>query len=165
MRIFVTIGKADIVRANILLLTRSSSSLKGLVVFIIGIGAFIYFTRSSEHDLNLPILVVASLIGGIAAFLISCSISLLWILKNSTVEAGVTGEHLFEITDQGFHEKTSQNDSLQLWKGMWTPLRSRNLILVRINAYLFHVLPRRAFRDDAEYDAWWNELQRRSSAA
>jgi YcxB-like protein len=165
MHLRVTLSKADVARANLLLLAKSPSSLKGIGIFTAALGALLYFTRTPDTATNWAVLAVAALIGGVAAFVVSCSISLLWILKNSTDEAGVTGEHLFEITDDGFRDKTAQNDTLQAWKGMWKPLRSRHLILVRINAYLFHVLPRRGFTDATEYEAWWNELHRRCGAA
>ena len=165
MHLRVTLFKSDIARANLLLLTKSPSSIKGIAIFVIAIGAFIYWSRSPETPIDWLVLGVSAVIGGLLAFAVSCSISLVWILSNSTEKAGVVGEHYFEITEQGFHEKTNQNDSLQGWSGMLKPMRSKQLTLVRINAYLFHVLPRRAFADDHEYDAWWNELSRRCGAA
>ena len=154
MQLRVHLSRSDIARANVLLLAKSSSSLKGIGVFILVIGALLYFARPPDNPTAWLVLAIGAAIGGLLAFLVSCSISLLWILKNSTDKAGVTGEHLFEISEQGFREKTAQNESVQAWSGLWKPLRSNQLILVRINAYLFHVLPRRAFADDAEYDQW-----------
>ena len=84
MHLRVTLNKADIARANILLIARSPNSLKGAGIFVTGFGALVYFTRGPDSGLNLLILVVATLIGGMPAFLISCSFILVWILKNST---------------------------------------------------------------------------------
>jgi hypothetical protein len=165
MHLRVTLTKSDIAHANLLLLAKSPSSLKGIVIFVVGIGVVLYFSRHPSTLLDWSVLALASAIGGFVAFLISCAISMLWILKNSTDKAGVTGEHVFEISEQGFREKTSQNESIQGWSGMLRPIRSRKITLVRINAYLFHALPRRAFSDDSEYEAWWNELTRRCGAA
>jgi hypothetical protein len=165
MQLRVHLGKSDIARANILLLVKSPSSLKSIGIFVLGIGTLLYFMRPPETPIAWFVLAIGAALGGLVAFLVSCSISLLWVLKNSTDKAGVTGEHLYEITDRGFREKTPQNESVQAWSGMWRPLRSNQLILVRINAYLFHALPRRAFANDAEYDHWWSELSRRCGAA
>ena len=165
MQVRVHLTKPDIARANVLFLTNSPSTLKGIAVFVVAIGAFLYFTRHPQSAMDWGVLAFSAAVGVILSFLISTSISLIWILGNSTEKAGVTGEHLFEITEQGLREKTSQNESIQAWAGIRKPLRSRKLILVRINAYLFHVLPRRAFADEAAYDAWWNELNRRSGSA
>ena len=165
MHLHVTLTKSDIARANLLLLAKSPSSLKGIAIFVVGIGAFIYLSRDPSTPFSWAVLILASTIGGFAAFLISCSIGLMWALKNSTDKAGVTGDHVFEITEQGFREKTSQNESIQRWPGTLKPIRSRTMTLVRINAYLFYALPRRAFKDDSEYEAWWNELTQRCGAA
>ncbi len=161
MHLRVTLSKSDIASANVLLLAKSPSSLKGIGIFVLAVGAFLYFTRNPQTPQDWLVLFIASAAGGFSAFFVSCSVSLLWILAQSTDKAGVTGEHQFEITELGFREKTSQNESVQAWAGLQKPIRSRRLILVRINAYLFHVLPRRAFADDTEYDAWWAELNRR----
>jgi hypothetical protein len=138
--------------ANALLLAKSPSGVKAVAIFILAIGALLVYTRSPQTVQDWLVLAVASAVGGLVAFLVSCLVNLLWILTQSTERAGVTGEHLFEITEQGFREKTAQNESVQAWAGLWKPLRSRKLILVRINGYLFHVLPRRAFTDNAEYE-------------
>lgn len=165
MHLHINLRKSDIAHANVLLLAKSPGTFMGITIFILAIGAYLFFTRSPEEPRDWLIFVIASMVGGFFAFLASCCVSLLWVLTQSTDKAGVTGEHLFEITEQGFREKTSQNDSVQAWSGLWKPLRSRKLILVRLNGYLFHALPRRAFKDDVEYEAWWSELNRRCGAA
>jgi hypothetical protein len=165
MHLRVTLHRSDIARGNLLLLLKSPSCLKSLAIFVLAVGALVFWSRSPDSPLNWFVLAVSALIGGLFAFLANWCFSLAWILSKSTVKAGVIGEHCFEITERGFREKTEQNEAMQGWSSMLKPLRSRQLILVRPNSYLFYVLPRRAFEDDHEYEEWWSQLSRRCGAA
>lgn len=163
MKLHVNLTRADIARANLLLLTKSAGTLKGIAIMVIVIGVQMYFYSSLKPTtpVDWAVFIAISVVGGIVGFLAMMAICLVWVLANSTEKGGVIGDHFYEITENEFHERTAQNDSSHKWIGMHKPIRSRHLILVRVNAYMFHVLPRRSFESDLAFEICWKEIEKK----
>jgi len=163
MRLHADITRADIVRLNLYMLFRSRGSIAvflalAAVIFALGLAANWPTTTTAWVSAG-----VGSLLGAFAGLLVGGAISVVWVLASSTEKGGVLGAHTYEVLPEGFRERTAHNESLYKWPSLLTPIRTKSFLLVRVNSFLFHVLPRRAFADQAEYEAVWQELISRTA--
>jgi hypothetical protein len=72
---------------------------------------------------------------------------------------GVLGEHLFSVQSDGLREQTTANDTLIKWGGAQDLVRTSAFILIRVAPALCHVLPRRNFVSQSEFDTFWISIQ------
>lgn len=72
---------------------------------------------------------------------------------------GVLGEHVYSVQSDGVREQTVANDTLIKWGGARDLVRTSAFILIRVAPALFHVLPRRSFTSQAEFDEFWERIQ------
>lgn len=72
---------------------------------------------------------------------------------------GLLGEHVYSVEADGVREQTSANDTLIKWGGAQELVRTSAFILIRIAPALFHVLPRRSFTSQVEFDEFWQRIQ------
>ena len=81
----------------------------------------------------------------------------------SNSKSGVLGKHEYVITDEGLSERTKSNESLIKWSGIDEVKINKSYIFVRINQYLFHMVPRRSFSSLAKFEEFGNILTSRSN--
>ena len=166
MQVRFDLTKSDLAQSSLVLIVKSPATwIKGVVFNAFLVGILIYFFRNPQSRFDWAMLVLSSFVGGLMGFIFSVGVNMANLLLVVTKKAGLLGEHLIEIGDDGLREKTKQNDTFQSWQGMLAPIRSNRLILIRVNAYLLHVVPRRAFKDDIQYESFWRELNQRCGAA
>lgn len=72
---------------------------------------------------------------------------------------GILGEHVYTIQSDGLREQTLANDTLIRWGGAQKLVRTSALILIRVGPALFHIVPRRWFASNDEYDTFWVAIQ------
>ncbi len=72
---------------------------------------------------------------------------------------GILGEHVYSVESDGVREQTVANDTLIKWGGAQNLVRTSTFILIRIAPALFHLVPRRSFSSQAEYDEFWEGIQ------
>jgi hypothetical protein len=65
---------------------------------------------------------------------------------------GLIGEHTITLTPEGLEESTSFNSGLHRWTGILRVVSTRLYLLIYINEYMVHTIPKRAFSSvtDAE---------------
>lgn len=73
-------------------------------------------------------------------------------IKDTGSHGGVLGPHTYRIDAEGLHEVTPVNEGLQRWAGVQEVGRSKRFVYIRINSYLFHLIPRHAFASDREFE-------------
>jgi hypothetical protein len=105
-----------------------------------------------------------ALLTGFCGFFGGMLFCLIWILAVANQKSGVLGEHEYEIRTDGLFEKTSANESLNRWRGIQAIGRSREQIHVRVG-YLFHVIPKRSFRSEDDFDRYFEQLRQHWQAA
>lgn len=158
MEIVAEITRWDLVRFNLYFLPRIRSNLifYGIVVLLL----FVIFVTSTppERSLNWPMAVLVSLSGGVMALAVCFVVSLIWIFLGLRQNSGCLGEHYFKLTERGFHESTEFNETLHKWAGIQSVSKSNRFIFVRISNFLFHIIPRRAFGTEAEFEEFWTKL-------
>ena len=129
-------------------------------------GMFVFLSYKDDFTFSpksMLIGVVSSFIGALVATLVAWLWNLGCILLMSNSKSGVLGKHEYLITEEGLSESTEANDSLIKWSGIDDVKINKNYILVRVNQYLFHMLPRRSFSSLAKYEEFGNLLSNRAS--
>jgi hypothetical protein len=71
---------------------------------------------------------------------------------NATDRNGQLGTHVFNLRKDGLHEQTRFNEALHRWQGISSIIVLRHYLYIRINWYLFHIVPARAFASRADFD-------------
>ena len=162
MQVKLNVTRRDIAWFNVSKLFRLKSNLI-VFAFVLLVASIASWRGAVSEGGEISWLVVAigSLVGSVAGFAAIFLFSLVFVLLGSTIKSGVLGEHTYIIEETGLRELTQANDTLNYWPAIQKIEKSRTSILVQINAWLFHVLPRRAFDSDVEFDAFYNALKSR----
>lgn len=108
---------------------------------------------------NWMIMVLASFSGGTIGTIISMFFNMLCILAMSTKNSGVLGEHYYQVRSDGLHERTSANEGLSKWKGISEIKVTDSYLFFRITGYLYHIIPKRSFSSQREFDDFILESQ------
>jgi hypothetical protein len=154
MDIHVNIERKDLVALNFYLLPRLRSNWITLAVLIVGIFTYIMVARHPATPFNIGVAAFASIAGGIAGLLGGFAFNVIRALLTVGSKSGVLGEHRYSISHVGLREVTDANDSLQKWSGVQDIIKLPRYILFRVNGYLFHVVPRRAFANEKQFLAF-----------
>jgi hypothetical protein len=166
MKVIARISRWDLVRMNFDLLPRLKVNwISALVLSAAFFAVLSYTTREPLTTGVLTRIFLASLAGGFVAILAGAAICLIYVLAIADHKTGVLGEHEYEIRSDGLFEKTRANEGLNKWSGIQSVTRSRAMIHVRINSFLFHVIPRREFASDDEFDRYFELLRQRWQSA
>jgi YcxB-like protein len=160
MKTVVDIRRTDLLKFQIYMLPRIKAN---WIFFFVIVGTVFVWALydlpgpvTARKVLIAALTALAAAIGGTLAGVL-CSIVL--ILMSSSLKVGVLGEHRFEIRPEGFFEETRANEQLNRWAGITAVGRTNSFIYVRINWYLFHLIPRRSFSEDSEYEQFFQDLQ------
>jgi len=159
--------KSETKRSDLFWLNIRSSFISPMSYILFTFFVFGYLTRSIQKgylaDGILCILtqIVMAFVWG--AIIIS-AIILLIILLNiafASRKDGILGIHVFRIEEDGLREITEANDSLAKWSGIKSIKKYKKYIVVQINRYMFHIIPARSFPIKADYDSFYNELNKK----
>jgi hypothetical protein len=77
----------------------------------------------------------------------------------------VLTDHTIILGDDSFVEQTEFNRNEQTWTGVQKLARTSNYIFIYIAQHMAHVIPRRAFTSDAEWDAFFAFCEQRVARA
>ncbi len=164
MKIEAHITKKDLINLSCYFFPRDRGTWIYFIVLFLGMFIFLSykanFTLSSKSIL---IGVVSSFIGALVATLVAWLWNLGCILLMSNSKSGVLGKHEYVITEEGLSESTEANESLLKWSGIDDVKINEKYILIRINQYLFHMLPRRSFSSLAKYEEFGSIVSSRVS--
>ncbi len=157
MQISADIRRSDLAKFNLYCLPRLRSN--WIFVGIVAAGMFAYTVATTSPLNTFALLGVAavSIVGGVSVLLAGFVCSFLWVLSTSTEKSGTLGTHTYSLNEQGLHETTKFNDALHKWTGIRSVEKSDSYIFIRINSYLFHLIPRRAFSSNKEYEEFWSK--------
>ena len=157
MEIETDITRVDLIKLSLLFLLREKSNL--VVVGVFAAGVFIYLLFRTQPDEAGSVVSAAgvAIAAGFAGFVTMFLISLVFIVLTSSQENGVLGKHTYWLTEEGLHERTAANEGLQRWQGFQAVVKSNDFIILRINSYLVHVIPRRAFTSEQAFELFWSK--------
>ena len=91
---------------------------------------------------------VGGAFGGIIVFLL---FGLVLVLFSSAKAKGILGEHQYELTKDGFVEKTKVNESINRWNGIQSIRVVGPYLCVQISNHLYHLIPQRSFQSTEEF--------------
>ena len=164
MKIEAHITKKDLVSLSCYLFPRSRGT--WIYFTVLFLGMFLFFSYKDDFTFSsssILIGVTSSFIGALVATLVTWLWNLGCILLMSNSKSGVLGKHEYVITDEGLSERTKSNESLIKWSGIDEVKINKSYIFVRINQYLFHMVPRRSFSSLAKFEEFGNILTSRSN--
>ena len=154
LQVQTKIRRIDVVAFNLFILPRARGNWIFLGVVTVGIFIFILARQPSISFPDVGFALISSLIGGVAALILGFLSSMIFILLSSSIKSGVLGPHTYSIDQEGLREVTPVNEGLQKWLGVQEVGRSKRFLFIRINGYLFHLIPRHAFSSDEEFNAF-----------
>lgn len=159
MTVTTVITRKDIARLNLWALFHFKSNAIGVALLAVLALIAIEWWSSPATLFDWSIAVLSASLAGIMGVLGGFLLSTFWVLTVSSDKTGVLGEHTYILIEEGLCEQTPVNESFHKWSGIESVNRIRNYIFIQINGYLFHIVPRRAFAGDAEFDAFWQQAQ------
>lgn len=166
MHVDVNVTRSDLIWLNLSQCFRLRSNIYLFLTILILVTVFVWLSAKPDPDgIDWIALAIASGITTLVTCGILVAVSIFVVLLNSTGRAGVLGKHSYTIEDAGLREATVANDSLHFWPAIAKVENRSRAILVQINAYLFHVLPRREFQSDDQFEAFYRSLADRCGDA
>ena len=72
---------------------------------------------------------------------------------------GIIGRYVYRIGETGFSVAAGDKENATPWHDIGRIARTKNALYVGISWHRYHIIPRRFFRDDAQYDACWRLLR------
>lgn len=161
MHIRTNITRWDLARLQTQMFLRLKSIISSLALWAIGISIYLLWTKGvPTTPRNWGVLLLAAFSGSVGAQVITWIFAVLRAAMISSTAGGILGDHEFEMREAGLFEKTSANETLTKWAAIHSIQRSRKMIYIKIAPGLFHLIPRKAFHDQSQFDGFWNELKR-----
>lgn len=165
MKATVELTRRDLAAINLYMLPRAKTNwyfvaILFVVFFIAGWSA----TKCCTPH-NVMVVALSALVGAIGGLLAGTVISLIFMSLIVGKKSGVLGVHHYTLSEQGLHEQTETNESLNKWSGIQSIIKTPNHILFQINSYLFHVLPRRHFQSSEAFAAFYEQAVKLRNAA
>ena len=153
MKVTTNIKKSDLIFFNLYLLPKLKSTYLSLVIYVALIFAFLLWLHGIPKDArDWSVLIFGSICGGFVGQIIGIIFTLFSILLMSKEKNGILGVHIYEISPEGLFEKTIANEGLSKWSGIVEIKEAGNYLLFGISSYLFHIVPKRSFPKNEEYE-------------
>jgi hypothetical protein len=135
----------------------------GVCFAIISLSVFRALPKHSDAVTKVITFAILDLIGfSVLAAVFALSVVLsLGSRKNKTILT----EHTIILAEESFTEETPYNKTEQKWTIVQKLARTKSYIFIYVAQYMAHVVPRRAFRDDAEWDAFYEYCRQKTQAA
>ena len=152
MKIQTEVRRIDVIRAiiEVHIVTRQT------YIFLAFAAAFILFLNVFNDDFensfswwfSYSVLSVWFILIGL---MVSMLIAIPFVIFSSSHYRGVVGWHEFEISENGFSEKTNINEDKISWAGINKIRITESSIIMIKNNYFFYLIPRRAFSSEQEF--------------
>ena len=157
MQVTTDLRRSDLIWLNAYMLFRLRSNLIFIVVVAVSVFAYLAATGCPTDFRSWSIITISSVAGGVGGLLAGFLISLTYVLLSSNEKNGTLGGHVYTLSPEGLHESTTANEALHKWSGIQSVQKSGKYIHIRINSYLFHLIPRRAFGTEKEFQEFWEK--------
>jgi len=158
MQIVTNLRRSDLVLLSLYMLP---SFWANWVLFGIVVLAFLTIDIAfAQHLTSLAVAqaLAVGLVAGVLGMAIAFLVCLALMLVNLKQGGGVLGQHTYTLREEGLHEETAVNQSLQKWSGIQSIIRRGGYVMFRLTpSYLFHIIPRRSFSSDQEFEEFWSK--------
>lgn len=137
----------------------------GLVAFV----SYLFFQATagdSAHQLGLTTRIIATLVLAVVllALVIASNLVLFVLVLISRRNKTLLTEHTITLGEDGFVTETAYERTNSKWASVQKLRRTRRHLFIYVSQHGAHVVPRRAFREEAEWNAF-HEFCRRKAAA
>jgi hypothetical protein len=159
MKIDVTITRLDLIALNLLIMSRVPLYQIAFGVLLV---CFQKMALTGDKPWTLQYLgasFTVSVVAAITAMIVLGLISGLATALSSKHADGTLGEHTFALTSHGLEEKTAVNSGMHSWKAVKQIIETRHYLIIQVGAFMFHIIPRRAFPAIADFRAFCNEAR------
>ena len=160
-----TTTRSDILRFYIHHYGRSRGFLAFQIVLLALLSHSFFRALPPEEPVVVQIIVFATFFLLAVAFLLLLFFGSIAVHVFSKKNKTVTTEHTITLKEEGFLEETPFNTTEHTWAAVQRLRRSRNYIFLYIAAQLAHVIPRRAFSTEEEWNAFYAFCRAKTSKA
>jgi hypothetical protein len=136
MQVSADIRRGDLAVFNLYMFSR----MKAYWVFFVVVSAFAFFGAVDGAG-DAAVFFAGMVLTGLAYQLFKASD------KN-----GQLGTHVFTLRKDGLHQQTPFDETLNRWRGIYSIIVWKHALYIRINWYLVHIIPARAFTSRADFD-------------
>ncbi len=157
MKIKVEIKRKDLMWLYLACLPKLKSTYVNLLIFALIVFAF-YSWSGGFPDCEKEWIRAAKVtaLGTVIAFLFGTAYSFCSLLFLKKESNGVLGEHEYELSEDGLHEKTSINEGLNRWSVFQDIKLTNHYILFQMPDYLFHIIPKRYFSSESDVKEFYD---------
>lgn len=155
MRKELVVKKSDLVAMQILMIPRLGAYYVffALLCLFAGFAGFSSVSKTGYIRWFVMSLAVAAVV-----FIVILTVSTVIQLLTATAEKGFIGKTIFSCSDDGFREITDGTETLTSWSSIEAVYRSKNYTFVRINGYRIHIIPRREFDSEDDFNCFSEEI-------
>ncbi len=122
--------------------------------------AFLFYSgRANGHSILVNLL--SSGVVAIGCMAVGVAISIVIVLSKANEGKGL-GYHKFTLKDEGLLEETSGNTTLTKWAGIIRVLRMKNYIAIQNSPGTAHLIPKRAFISETEFESFYHDILSKS---
>jgi len=160
VQVTTNIVRLDMIRLSLMMLFRTRANWIFVAILALVLFVLLVVNKQPSNLTGYLSVLGISVFGGVAGLIsgLICQLVLIWFTVGK--KSGVLGIHTYTLTDRGLNERTEANEGTQLWQGIQSIKRNSDYMLLQVNSYLFHIVPRRSFGSLDEYEAFWNEANR-----
>lgn len=155
MEVTAVITKKDLLALNLYLLPRLKGNWIFFVLLALGVWSFLLLEREPDNSRDVGLTIFAALVSALVGTIACAVVNMITMLLTLGKDSGVLGTHHYCLSDSGFHDRTESNESMQKWRAIQSITRTPQYVLLRISAYLFYIVPSRAFHTPEEFDAFY----------
>jgi hypothetical protein len=158
----VTLTKVDLLWVHVEALPRAKSTY--VTLLLLWALFFLSSLFDEENARSVSLVLLASFIVALGLLLGIYLASFLFYFLLGSKKTGVLGVHQYRIAPEGLQEETDVNRTLTKWAGISNLIKTKRYLFVQISWYLFHIIPRRAFKSDEDFDGFCSEILNRKNA-
>ncbi len=162
MEVNVNVNRLDLFKMQFILLFRIGAN---YVAFGIVFGLMAIATSSVLLKGEIIVWFFSFIILGTIVSAIMLLIGILIQTMTASAEKGFIGNTLFKIEESGFYEHTEGTETKTNWVSIAKLYKSKNYIYVRISAFRIHIVPKRAFSNENEFNEFYNLIKSKMEKA
>jgi len=152
----VTITKKDLLLMQILLMFRATYNRRLLAIFFVCSLAGGYNGLLENGFISwISFSLIVTTFGFIGLILIGSAIQAL----AANPEKGTIGDTRYTLTAESFTEDTGGTSTESKWAAIRNIYFSKNYIFVEVGGLRIHIIPKREFKSEDEYDSFLNIIQ------
>lgn len=155
---------ADVTRRGVLIvvfkmLFRVRANLYFMLVLGCGFFGYTWFDEGFSSVSDVIIAAVSSVVGAVVGLFAGFLVSVVCMMLTVSKQSGMLGLHRLSISPAGLREVTDVNDSHQAWPSVRAIVKLRHHIAILMKNHSIHVIPRRAFASDADYETFLEQAR------